>query len=77
MEGKNYTLWVAGSSINYVTGRGDPGISVRFIIKRNIDLSIFKILCPKRRQKGFPGIDLLLNQADFKGSHNEKWLSSK
>lgn len=54
MGENGYTLWVAGSSINYITRRGDPGISVRHIIKRNIDLSIFYILCPKRRQKGFP-----------------------
>lgn len=41
--------WVAGRSINYIRRRGDPGISVRHISKRNIDLSIFEILCPKRR----------------------------
>lgn len=41
MGGNDYTLWVAGSSINYITRRGNLGISERHIIKRNIDLSIF------------------------------------
>jgi hypothetical protein len=54
--------------------RGDSDISVRHISKRNIDLSIFEILCPKRRQRGFPGIDRLPNQADFDENRlGHKW----